>query len=162
MKKMMTFILSGLAILFFTACGGGGSGDSTPPPPSIEVNLIGTWDYQTWTKNSPCDGLLAQGIKVVDSMNGDTSKMGDTLVQGTTFALDANQECYLTSIDEVSTNTYGLPSTITADEYLDSLYDVVAGDNTIKSISVDSFNDSKIQKAYEFTNGVIITEVMTR
>ena len=162
MKNIMIVLLSGLAILFFTACGGGSSGDSTPPPAPITVNVIGTWDYQTWTTNSPCDGLLAQGIKVVDSMNGDTTKTGNTLVQGTTFALDANQDCYLDSIDEIVTSTYGLPSTMTADEYLDALYDAVAGDNTIKSISVDSFNDSKIQKEYEFTSGVIITEVMTR
>lgn len=164
MKRIITILLVSFTALFFTACGGGGGGDSTPPPAPvvIEVNLIGTWDYQTLTKNSPCDGLLAQGIKVVESMDGDTSKTGDTLVQGTTFALDANQECYLTSIDEVVTETYGLPSTVTAEEYLALLYDAAAGDNTITSISVDSFNDSKIQKSYEFTSGVIVTEVLTR
>ena len=161
MKKLTTILLSGLATLFFTACGSS-SGDSTPPPEPITVNLIGTWDYNTHTQNSVCDGLLAQGIKIVESLNGDMSTMGNTLVQGTTFQLDSNQNCYLAPIDDVVTRTAGMPSEQTQSEYLSALQEVVAGDNTIQSIRVDSFNDINIIKVYEYTNGIVITEQMTR
>ncbi len=162
MKQITTILLAGLATLFFTACGSSGGGDSTPPPAPITVNLIGTWDYQTWTTNSTCDGLLAQGVKIVESLDGDMSRMGNTLTQGTTFKLDSNQNCYVAPDEELTDRTYGLPSEMTADEYLNLLYSVVAGDNTIQSIRVDSFNNMNIIKVYEFTNGVIITEQMTR
>ncbi len=158
MKKLTTIFLTGLATLFFTACGGG-SGDNTP---AITVNVIGTWNYQTFTQNSMCDGLLAQGIKVIDSADGDTSKIGNSLTQGTTFEMDAYQNCYIAPIYRTTSFGYGSPSTITSDEYLNLLYGAVAGDNTVESIRVDSFNNNKIQKEYKFTNGVIITEVMTR
>lgn len=157
--KMIVF---GFTMLLFTACGGSGddSSDNTSAP--LEINLIGTWDYQTFTKNSSCDGLLAQGVKIVESMNGDTIKMGDTLVSGTTFAFNENQQCYLNSIDKTTTRTYGQPSIMTVTEYFDGLNSVVSGDNTIKSITVDSFTNYKIQKTYTYTTGVTLTESMTR
>ena len=158
-KRLKVLLLAGFATLFFTACGSSGSDDSTPP---ITVNLIGTWDYATWTTNSTCDGLLAQGVKIVDSLNGDISTIGNTLTQGTNFKLDSNQNCYIAPYEELTDRTYGLPSVMTADEYLALLRNVVAGDNTIKSIRVDSFNDINIIKVYEYTSGVIITEQMTR
>ena len=161
MKKIITILLAGLATLFFTACGSSSS-DTPPAPAPITVNLIGTWDYTTWTTNSTCDGLLAQGVKIVESLDGDMTRMGNTLTQGTTFKLDSNQNCYVAPDEELTDRTYGLPSEITADEYLAMLYNVVAGDNTIQSIRVDSFNNMNIIKVYEFTNGVIITEQMTR
>ncbi len=161
MKKVISILLIGITTLFFTACGGGGGSD-TPPAPQIQVNLIGTWDYATFTQNNICDGLLAQGVKIVDSLNGDTTTMGNTHTQGTTFEVDGNQQCYLAPIDEVTTRTNGLPSVMTSSEYLAMLQQVVAGDNTIQSIRVDSFNDMKIVKVYTFVNGVIITEQMTR
>ncbi len=161
MKKIIVFLLIGITTLFFTACGGGG-GDSTPPVPPIQVNLIGTWNYGTFTQNSVCDGLLAQGVKIVDSLNGDMTKMGSTHTQGTKFELDGNMNCYLAPIDEVTNRTYGLPSVVTSSEYLTMLQQVVAGDNTIQSIRVDSFNDINIVKVYTFVNGVVITEQMTR
>ncbi len=162
MKKNIVVLAISISILFFTACGGGGGGGGTPAPPQVQVNLIGTWSYQTYTQNNVCDGLLAQGVKIVDSLDGDMSTMGNTRTQGTTFKLDANQNCYLAPIDEVTTRTYGVASVMTSDEYLALLQQVTAGDNTIQSIRVDSFNDMNIIKVYTFTNGVIITEQMTR
>ncbi len=163
MKKITVILLIGITALFFTACGGGGGGGNNPaPPPQIQVNLIGTWNYSTHTQNSVCDGLLAQGVKIVDSLNGDTSIMGNTHTQGTTFELDGNQNCYLAPIDDVTTRTNGISSVQTSDEYLAFLEQVVAGDNTIQSIRVDSFNDMNIIKVYTYKNGIIITEQMTR
>ncbi len=161
MKQITTILLAGLATLFFTACGSSSS-DTPPAPAPITVNLIGTWDYATWTTNSNCDGLLAQGVKIVESLDGDMTTMGNTLTQGTTFELDSNQNCYVAPYEELTDRTYGLPSEITADEYLSMLRNASAGDNTIQSMRVDSFNDMKIVKVLEFTNGVIITEQMTR
>ena len=162
MKKITTILLAGLATLFFTACGGGGGGDSTPPPAPITVNLIGTWDYMIVTKNSVCDGKVAQGIEIIESLNGDTTKIGDIHIQGTDFALDNNQNCYVTAVDIITSRASGFQSTGTADDYLRIIEQMNAGDNTIKSIRIDSFNEYKIVTVYEYTNGVIITSQITR
>jgi len=162
MKKLTAILLTGIATLFFTACGGGSSGDSTPPSAPITVNLIGTWDYMVVTKNSVCDGKVAQGIEIIEPLNGDTTKIGDIIIDGENFALDSNQNCYVTSVYEVTSKASGYQSTGTADDYLRIIQDMNAGDNTIKSIRIDSFNEYKIVTVYEYTNGVIITSQITR
>lgn len=162
MKKLTTILLAGLATLFFTACGGGSSGDSTPPPAPITVNLIGTWDYMVITENSVCDGKVAQGIEIIEPLNGDTTKIGDIIVDGEGFALDSNQNCYVTSVYDVSSRASGYQSTGTVDDYLRVVEEMHAGDNTIKSIRIDSFNEYKIVSVVEYTNGVIITSQITR
>ena len=159
MKKLKLLLLAGFATFFFTACGSSGGGDSTSP---LIVNLIGTWNYDSWTQNSSCDGKLAQGIEVISPLDGDNSKIVEILIQGTTFALDGNQNCYLTSINEISNRAYGYPTSMTADEYLDFVRQANAEDNSIKDIRVDSFNEYKVVIVYEYTNGVIITEQLTR
>lgn len=160
MKKLTTILLSGLATLFFTACGS--SGDSTPPPEPITVNLLGTWDYMVVTKNSVCDGKVAQGIEIIEDLNGDTTKIGDIIIDGEDFALDSNQNCYVTSVYKVTSKASGYQSTGTADDYLRIIEQMNEGDNTIKSIRIDSFTEYKIVTVYEYTNGVIITSQITR
>ncbi len=163
MKKLTTILVAGLATLFFTACGGGSSsGDSTPPPEPITVNLIGTWDYMVTTQNSVCDGKVAQGIEIIEPLDGDTTKIGDIIIDGEDFALDSNQNCYVTSIYEVTSRASGYQSTGTVDDYLKIVKEINAGDNTIKSIRIDSFNEYKIVSVIEYTNGVILTSQITR
>lgn len=162
MKKLTTILVAGLATLFFTACGGSSSGDSTPPPEPITVNLIGTWNYMVTTENSVCDGKVAQGIEIVEPLDGDTTKIGDIIIDGEGFALDSNQNCYVTSVYEVSSRASGYQSTGTVDDYLRIVEEMNAGDNTIKSIRIDSFNEYKIVSVIEYTNGVIITSQITR
>ena len=159
MKKLKLLLLAGFATFFFTACGSSGGADSTP---QIIVNLIGTWNYDSWTQNSGCDGKLAQGIEVISPLDGDNSKIVEILRQGTTFAFDSNQNCYLTSINEISNRSYGYPTAMLVDEYLEFVRQENAGDNSIKHIRVDSFNEYKVVIVYEYTNGVIITDQMTR
>ncbi len=159
MKKLKLLLLAGFATFFFSACGSSGGGDSTPP---VIVDLIGTWNYASWTQNSGCDGKLAEGIEVISSLDGDNSKIVEILRQGTTFALDGNQNCYLTSINEISNRSYGYPTTMLADEYLELMRQANAGDNSLKHILVDTFNEYKVIVVYEYTNGVIITDQMTR
>lgn len=173
MNKLTMILSAGVATLFFTACGGINANDDDTERLSSEglqipgqitqlpiaVNAIGTWNYQIWTFNTPCDGLLAQGTKVVDSMNGDITKMGNTLTQGTTFASTSNLQCSLISIDEIGINTFGLPSTMIN---MDASYGAAAGVNTLLFIDVDSFNTFQVEKEYYFTNGVVITELLTR
>ena len=162
MKKIITILLAGLATLFFTACGSSGGGDSTPPPAPITVNLIGTWDYMVTSQGSVCDGMLAQGIEIIEPLNGDTTLIGNILLEGTDFALDGNLNCYITPIDIVTSRASGFPSTGTIDDYLRIVEQMNAGDNTIASIRVDSFNNYKIVTVTEYTNGVIATSVLTR
>lgn len=163
MKKS---IMSLLAISFvMVGCGGGGSSsavDTTPLPEPITVNLLGTWDYMVVTQNSVCDGKVAQGIEIIDSLDGDTTKIGDIIIDGEGFELDSNQNCYVTDVYSVSSKVSGYQSTGTADDYLRIIEQMNDGDNTIKSIRIDSFNEYKIVTVYEYTNGVIITSQITR
>ena len=161
MKKMATILLAGLATLFFTACGGGGD-DSTTLPEPIVVNVIGTWDYAITTQNSICDGLLAQGVEIIESLNGDTTKIGDIIISGSGFDVDSNQNCFVTAIDEITSKASGFESTGTVDDWLAVAEAVNAGDNTIDHFSVESFNEYKIQTSTHYTNGVIITSIITR
>ena len=158
MKKFIKVFIAGLATLFLTACGGGG-GDSTP---SITVNVIGTWNYAVTTQNSICDGKLAQGTEIIDSLNGDTTKVGNIIIEGTGFAADSNQNCYVTAISEVTSRASGYQSTGTADDWLNIGYAINAGDNTIDHLSVESFNNNKIQTSTYYKNGVVITSILTR
>lgn len=158
MKKLTSMLLVGIATLFFTACGGGSS-SSTPPP---SVNVLGAWDYLIITENSVCDGLSAQGVEIIEPLDGDTSKIGNIIIDGEGYALTSNQTCYLTSVYDVSTRAYGVNSVLTGDEYLNIVTALTAGDNTIKQITVDSFTDYKIQDTVEYTNGVKIRTILTR
>lgn len=162
MKKLTIVLLAGLATFFFVACGSSSSGDSTPPPAPITVNVIGTWDYAIFTENSICDGLLAQGVEIIESLNGDTTKVGDIIIEGSGFGVDSNQNCFVKAISETTSRASGFTSTGTADDWLDIGYALNAGDNTIDHLSVDSFNEYKIQSSTHYTNGVIITTILTR
>ncbi len=163
MKKLTTILLAGVATLFFTACGGSSSsGDSTPPPAPVTVNLIGTWDYMIISQNSVCDGKVVQGIEIIEPLDGDTTKIGNIIIDGEGFKLDSNQNCYVDAVYEVTSRAAGYPSTGTVDDYLRVVEEMNAGDNTIKSIRVDSFNAYKIVSVTEYTNGVIITSTITR
>ncbi len=156
MKK----ILFGLSILTLLLLGN--SRDSPPSPAPITVNIIGTWNYTVFTKNSICDSLIIEGTRIIEPFKGDRTKIGDTIIDGEIFKVDSNKNCYVDSIYKVSTKTSGLPSTGTRDDYLNIIREVTAGDNTIKSISVDIFNEYKIQDSIEYKNGNIITSIMTR
>jgi len=158
MKKFIKVFIAGLATIFLTACGGGGSGSSS----DITVNVIGTWNYAVTTQNSVCDGKLAQGTEIIDSLNGDTTKIGNVIVEGTGFALDGNQNCYLTAISTITSRASGYQSTGTADDWLNIGYAINAGDNTIDRLEVESFNNNKIQTSTYYKNGVIITSLLTR
>jgi len=166
MKKLTAVLLAGVATLFFTACGGGGGGNSTPPPEPepepIVVNVIGTWDYAVTTQNSICDGLLAQGVEIIESLNGDTTKIGDIIVSGSDFGVDSNQNCFVKPIDVTTSKASGFPSTGTADDWLALGNALNAGDNTIDRIVVDSFNKYKIQTSIYYKNGVVVTSLLTR
>ena len=158
MKKFIKVFIAGLATMFLTACGGGG-GDNTP---EITVNVLGTWNYSAFTQNSVCDGKLAQGTEIIDSLNGDTTKIGNVIVEGTGFALDCNQNCYLKAISTITSRASGYQSTGTADDWLNIGYAINAGDNTIDHLSVESFNNNKIQTSTHYKNGIVVTSILTR
>ena len=157
MKKFKILIVLILMSLF-TGCGGGSSDASS----SIKVNVIGTWEYMVFFQNSVCDGKLAQGIEIIEPLNGDNTKIGSIILQGTDFALDGNQNCYLKSINKVDNSFVGTQSIGTRNEYLSILKQLSAGDSTIKEITVESFTDRKIITKREYTNGVIATSQITR
>lgn len=58
MKRFTTVLVSGIAVLFLSACGGGGGGSSTPPAPALPSEPVGSMmekEYITITLHSPSD-----------------------------------------------------------------------------------------------------------
>jgi len=129
---------------------------------TLRVNMLGNWNYAIITKNSVCDGRMAQGSIQVSSISNDSSKIGTSLIQGETFTLSSYQTCLLTSVNKISSESYGEQSKQTSNEYLASIKKNSINDNTIKQIYLDSFNNNKIIEVYEFTNGVIMKQILTR
>ena len=165
MKKFTTALLTGSALLLFTACGGSGGGSSdggnTPAPPTT-VNLIGTWNYSMATSGSICDGLVAQGIEIIEAYNGDNSVIGNIVIQGTKFDIDSRGNCYLAPIDTVDTTAVGQPSNMTYNEYLAFGGERLAGIGTIESFDVINYNHAIISSQVNIVNGVTLYSDLTR
>ena len=153
MKKITSILLIGLSVLFFTAC----SDDNDTSP--LQVNMIGTWDYHISTQNSPCDGLVAQGVQTTYSLDGDIQTMGNTHIVGTNLMLDS---CDIDPIDKVSTLGSGFPSIMTQDEYLAYLEHFHGSDSDIQSITIDFYSNAEIVMVFELADGTIMTTRLTR
>jgi hypothetical protein len=152
MKKITTILLIGLSLLFFVACS-----DDDPLP--LEVNMIGTWDYHVSTQNSPCDGLVAQGVQTTDSLDGDMQTMGDTHIVGTNLMLGS---CDIDPIDKVSSLGSGFPSIMTQEEYLAYLEHFHGADSDIQSITIDLYSNAEIIMVFALADGSIMTTRLTR
>ncbi len=164
MRKMTTMLAIGATALFFTACGGGGSSDTggnTPAPPTT-VNLIGTWDYSIATQGSICDGLVAQGVEIIESNNGDNSQIGDITLQGTNFAIDSAGNCYLDSVSKVDSTAVGHKSNMTKSEFEQFGKDRLAGIGTIESFEVINYNTSIISTKVNLVNNISMTTDLQR
>ena len=153
MKNLLSVLLIGLSTLFFTACS---DNDNTTPP---TVNMIGTWDYHISTQNSPCDGLVAQGVQTTDSLDGNIQTMGDTHIEGTNLILES---CEIEPIDKISTLGSGFPSVMTQDEYLTYLEHFHGSDSDIQSITTDHYSNAEIVLVFEMADGTIMTTRLIR
>jgi|GEM_PF-7065893 len=153
MKKITSILLIGLSVLFFTACS---DNDDTLP---LQVNMIGTWDYHISTQNSPCDGLVAQGVQTTDSLDGDMQTMGNTHIVGTNLMLDS---CDIDPIDKISTLGSGFPSIMTQDEYLAYLEHFHGADSDIQSITIDFYSNAEIVMVFELADGSSMTTRLIR
>jgi len=158
MKYIFKTLIVAVFAIFSTGCGGGGSSSNSGPV----VNLIGTWDYLIITENSICDGLAAQGVEIVENLNGDQTKIGNIILDGTGFGVDAYQNCYIKPVYKVISQFQGTNSEMDVNEFKRMIDAENAGDNTIASISIDSFTNNKIVETYTFKNGVIIRETLAR
>jgi len=153
MKKITSILLIGLSVLFFTACS---DDDNTAP---VKVNMIGTWNYYITTQNSPCDGLVAQGVQTTYSLDGDMQTMGDTHIVGTNLMLGT---CDLDPIDKVSSLGSGFPSVMTQEEYLAYLEHFHGADSDIPSITIDFYSNAEIVMTFELADGSSLTTRLTR
>jgi len=158
MKNIFKTLLIVVFALFSTGCGGGGGSSNSGPV----VNLIGTWEYIITTENSICDGLAAQGIEIIESLNGDYTKIGNITIDGTGFGIDSHQNCYIKPVYKVSSQLQGTVSEMNVNEFKRFVKNANAGDNTISSISIDSFTNNKIVETITYTNGVIAREILIR
>jgi len=158
MKKTIQLLLIGLTTLFFTACGGG----SNSTNPSVKVNLIGIWDTQIAMQNSICDGLLAGGIEIIEGLDGSNTTIGNIILDGTNFALDSHQNCYLASVHKIDTSARGTGSIMTEDEFLNWIKYRLSGISTIRSIEIINFNNNIISVKYEGTDNVITYQDLIR
>jgi len=158
--------ISAIAVAM-VGCGGGtsssdgDSGGNTPAPPTT-VNVIGTWDYSIATQGSICDGMVAQGIEIVEPYNGDNSIIGDIIIQGTNFAIDSSGNCFLDSIDKVDSSASGHISNMTKTEFEQFGKERLSGIGTIESFEVINYNNAIISTQINLVNNVIMTEDLTR
>ena len=146
----------------FVACGGGGGGEDTSPAATLEVNLLGDWDYTAKTENSICDGLVAKGVVTINSLNGDVTKIGSMVMRGEGFDVDRYNNCIFVTVDEVDTDFQGRPAVQTANQFLAYINEDNKGDNTIKEEKLESFTKDKIISTTYYTNGVITRVTLTR
>lgn len=153
MKKILSILLLGLSVLFFTAC------DNNDDTLSLQVNMIGVWDYHISTQNSPCDGLVAQGVQTTFSLDGDMQTMGNTHIVGTNLMLDS---CDIEPIDKVSTLGSGFASIMTQDEYLAYLEHFHSSDSDIQTIRVDTYSHIEIILVFELADGTSMTTRLGR
>ena len=136
------------------ACGGGGSSTETNKPESAkQVNLIGNWDYAIATKGSICDGLVAKGIEIIESNNGNLDQIGDIVLQGTNFAIDSAGNCYLDSVNKVDSSASGHKSKMTKSEFEKFEKERLSGIGTIKSFEVVNYNYAIISVKVNLSNG---------
>lgn len=145
------------ALIVIQGCSSGGGGETAPP-----VNLLGVWNYQFTFQNSICSGLFPKGTVTVESLNGDTTKIGNILLEGTTIDLDSFGNCSIAVLNNLDSTWSGRPAEQTISEYRAFIVTDSLGDNTIKSDVVDSFTATKIQETITYTNGVIEIDVLTR
>ena len=151
------FIL--FALIIIQGCSSGGGDDAAP---AVEVNLLGTWDYQFTFQNSICDDLFPKGTATVESLNGDTTKMGNILMLGETIDVDSFGNCSIIPLNELVTDWSGRPAVQTAAQFTAFTVADNLGDNTIQSYVLDSFTDRHIAETTTFTNGVVEKFSMTR
>lgn len=152
-----------LAMVLLSGCGSDDSGTpANNTGASIKVNILGAWEYLIQTRNSICDGLLARGTITIQALPSDTTKIGNILLSGDGYDVDQFGNCFITEINETNPDWIGRPAEMTADEYLAFIQQDNEGDNTIQSVRLDAFNDSKIVEVETYTNTVVITTTATR
>ncbi len=95
-------------------------------------------------------------------MNGDVTKIGETVTRGEGFDTDSYSNCIFVTLDEVDADFQGRPAIQTANQFLAYLNEDNKGDNTIKEEKLDSFTKDKIINTTYYTNGVIIKVTLTR
>ena len=129
---------------------------------AIEISVLGTWDYLVRTENSICDGLFAQGTVTLQPLSTDSTKIGNIVLSGDGYDTDNRGNCFITQVNETDSDWSGRDANLTADEYLAFVRQDNIGDNTIQSIRLDAFNDSRIVEVETYTNTVIITTTLSR
>ena len=149
--------IGAFVFLAITACS-----SSTDTQSSQEVNLLGVWDFQMTSQNFVCDGFEARGIWTFNSLNGDTSIIGDVQIQGEGFSDDGFGNCVYITVDETITTSSGNPSTVTRAELQKELNTESENDNSVVTETITSFSDTRIVFVLEATNGIILTTVITR
>ena len=123
-----------------------------------KINILGTWNYSY--QHSLCGDLTAEGIEIIESNNGNTSEVGEVLVQGTMLALNPiNGGCYLRIYDNYIDSSYfvGSPSNEEEEYYMDKylrFFQVYGSTPSyIESSTVHSYTSSLISFTLNHEDG---------
>lgn len=164
LQNIVKLLSVGVIAFVMAGCGdsgGGTSGGNTPAPPTT-VNLVGTWNVSQSTVGGICDGLVAGGIEIIESHNGNPDVMGIITLEGTKFDVDNFGNCYLAPMDIVDTTAVGTPSNMTEDQFIEWSRQRLAGIGTIDSFIVINYNQFIISVQVNLTNGVVIYQDLAR
>ncbi len=163
MYKNITLLLCALLLV---ACGGGGGGSEDTSQnntgASIEVNLLGDWDYSYLYENSVCGSSVVSGVITINPLNGDLSKIGSVIAVGDQLDINTNGSCIIVPTNEVNVDDQGRAATQTPEIWLSYADEDNKGDNTIEKTELVSFTENKIVKKNYYTNGVISDLTLVR
>ena len=150
MNKFKIILLAGLATVFFTACGGGDDPSATPK------NVIGTWDYLQQSESGSCGmRYLSWGTVVIESLDGDNTKIGNITLQGNATSL-INGVCTEYTINKIDTTQRGT----TSDHYeTGDISRLISIDYGVPKQSIGGgwWEENKMSSAVTYTNGDVIS-----
>ena len=155
MYKNITILL---CALFVVACGGGSGGEDTSQNntgASIEVSLLGDWDYYYSHENSICGDSVVQGVITVEPLDGDESKIGKIIAVGDQLDIDTSGSCVIVPTNEVNYDDQGRAAVQTPEVWLSYADEDNSGDGTIEKTELVSFTENKIVRKNYYANGVI-------
>lgn len=157
-------------MLFFTACGGGSSDPVTEAVTEpVSIDFTGTWNYKLTTQNTVCDDLTSEGTISFSESDGNSSSIGDFIIDGNIFDDDVDGNCYLQAISgSEDISDAEIPKTQTLDELYNFFYDSFDANlseedkDIMENIEYSNNTNSEFEISFTTPEGEVITGLFTK
>ncbi len=166
MKKNLFLMMFIVLSFYFTGCGSSGnSGNTNPPATEVRVDLIGTWQVTSRMTGNACEGLTAEMIETIESLDGDTNMLGTLTYDGENFTFDEDENGPTCELKHVSgTIELNRPNFMTEEEFKASEWDDLSSEEqeTIARFDVINYTDEVISIEIEYLNGSVFYQTFNR